>query len=1319
MDKLYPLTHPQMRIWYVEKTFPETGVSNITATVRIREHIDFTALKKALNHVVRVNEALRTRIIEQGNTPKQYFTPYEEFEIGFWDFSNQPIEALYEWDTELSRLPMRYLDSPLFFFAMFKLNESDGGFFSKMHHFITDAWTEMLLYSQIMTAYRTFCEGGQPDPTPLPSYLEYIEREKKYLKSNRFIADQEYWINQFNPVPDLVTLQTKKPAKPTLAAKRKSFILSNEEAENIRTFCRNNEITVFSFLLTMLTIYINRITGSDDIVIGTPVLNRLNSREKKMAGMFISTVPLRFQIDEGAKYIDYARKITANWFTILRHQQYPYDMLQRNLRKINSNLDKLFEITISYQNAKLARELLLWDGSTRWHFAGYQYEPLVIHVNDHDDNGTLILNYDYNTSCFADREIEFIHSHLQSLLDDALLNPDKPINSLSLIGGEELSRIENFNQTSDDYDRSKLFINLFQQQVNQDPAADALIFHDNVVSFGGLDKMANQFAHCLRSAGICRDDIVAIMLPRGIELVASMLGVLKAGGAFLPIDPTYPPDRIRYVLQNSGTKLTITTPELAKRFSLERRAVISPNDKLITQAPISRPPLVNKPEDLVYVIYTSGSTGLPKGVMIKHSGLSSLLHALKKVMYFKSGEAVLSLSTVAFDLFILEVFPALVNGMKVIMTDENEQMFPALQKALIKKHGITKLLSTPMRMQMLLDHVHNNELQDVKEIMIGGDVFPRPLLKRIKDATSAKILNAYGPTEITIAATFKDLTNASEINIGRPIANTRIYILDKHMNMVPIGVPGEIFIGGEGLARGYLNSPELTKERFISNPFVPGETLYRTGDLGRWYPKGEIAYLGRIDSQVKIRGLRIELGEIENALRQFPEVCDAVVLDIEERGKKTLCAYIVPNGELDVHLLRKKLAKMIPLFMVPSFYMIIEAIPLNSSGKIDRRALPLPDKSQNRSNYEPPAGPDENKLAGIWEEILGVKDISADEDFFALGGDSLDAVNLVTAIHANFGVEITINDIYDQPVLRNQAAKISSLKIPAQITSGHPNLVALTGSRGDNRLFLVHAGNGEINNYYELARLLSKDICIYGVRYLAQGLAPCNLTVATLAARYLKQIKEIQPQGPYYLGGWCLGGTIAFEMARHLEEAGEEVAFLALINSLSPRSWEGTALFTIDTERNFLSEFVCQQDKSYLAGIKDMEELWQSGCNLLSMDRKAEEKLRQAIPDDVSITIPNFCRTDVSTLIKYLNTIRTLHNARAFYRPPGMLKTKTCFLEATANDVIAEKDVNLAGWQRYCSEPIHRISVAGDHFSIFNSPNVEQLAAKLIFLLQI
>ena len=1266
--------------------------------------------------MVKTNEGMRTRIVEQGSGPVQYFAPYRPFKIDLQDFTGRPLVELYQWDAKLSQVPFKFLDSDLFYFVMFKLSDSDGGYFCNFHHIITDAWTEMLLYSQVMTAYRAFCEGREPDDSPAPAYHEYIAREQKYLASPRFANDKEYWISQYTPLPDLATLQTKKITKKSLAAHRKAFLLSREEAERIRTFCTEKELTVFSFFLTMLTIYINRITGSDDIVLGTTVLNRLNAREKTIFGMFISTVPLRFRLNQANRYIDFARGITANWLSVLRHQQYPYDLTLRDLRKEHGNADttgNLFEITISYQNAKTSKEILQWDGATRWHFPGYQNEPLVIHINDRDDEGSLILNYDYNISCFADKEIDFIHSHFKSLIADAITNPDKPIRALSLIGSEELQRIEGFNNTAEDYDRRVLFLDRFHRQVDLTPAAPAAVFHDHTITYRELDNEANRIGHFLRHKDVKRDDIVAVMLPRGLGLLSSILGVIKAGGAFLPIDPSYPQNRIKYMLSNSSAKIIITSGELGAQFALDPRLLVSPGDPQAAAMPSSRPRPVNEAEDLVYIIYTSGSTGFPKGVMIQHSGLRSFIHAFEKTTYYQPGEAALSLSTVAFDLFISEVFPALVNGMKVVITDESEQRIPLLQKELIKRHGIVKFMGTPSRMQYLLDEPgHNDCFSCLKEVILAGEVFPAALLKRMKVVISAEILNGYGPTETTIGATIKRLTDTNEINIGRPFANTKIYILDKNMNLTPIGVPGEIYIGGEGLARGYLNNKELTAERFVPNPFHPGERLYRTGDLGRWYPQGEIAFLGRIDSQVKIRGLRIELGEIENAIRQHPGICDAVVLDIEDRGKKSLCAYIVSqdNHRPDFGALRYNLSKRLPAFMVPSFFVSIGSIPLNNSGKVNRHALPAPDKSQlQRRAHRQPSNLCELKLARIWEQILDLDDVDPDEDFFALGGDSLDVVNLVTAIQSDFGIELTIEDIYNHTTCAKQAARLGELDDSGGVTPRHPNLVLLKRNASASNLFMVHAGSGEVSNYHQLCRLLSANINCCGIRYLPDHPASEKRQISEISGHYLIQVRAIQPKGPYFLAGWCLGGTIAFEIARQLEEAGEKVSLLAMINTICPRRWDGYE----NEERAVLSSLLAGKKCSPPDVIMDTDTLWNYVMEKVLSGQISAGQLRADLPRDAAEIIPNYATADETTLVKYLNIIRTLHYARADYYPPGILAARVCLLEAALNDAIADPQTNLAAWQKYCALPLQRSRVEGGHFSMFSTQHLGGLAQTL------
>ncbi|NPV92850.1 MAG: amino acid adenylation domain-containing protein [Firmicutes bacterium] len=1314
MKQVYPLTHPQKRIWYVEKAFPGTGVSNIAATVRIKENIDYAALEKALNHVVKNNDAVRTRIIEEGGHPLQYYADFQPFKVDFIDFSGRPIEELYQWDSHLSRQPMRLIDSDLFYFATFKISDSEGGFYSKLHHVITDAWSEMVLYSQIMTAYRAYSEGRDPESVDNPSYLDYIRREKEYQNSDKHDRDREYWMNKFTPVPDLVSLQTKKNMKKNIAARRKAFVVTTAEAARIREFCKGSGITVFSFFLTMLVVYMNRIAGTDDVVLGSPVLNRLNAMEKGMVGMFISTVPLRFSVNESSRLIDYAREINSSWISILRHQQYPFDSLLKDIRKVNSQVENLFEITISYQNAKTSKNLLLWDGSTRWHFSGFQNEPLIIHINDRDDDGTLILNFDYNTSCFAEREIEFIFTHLKCLIADAIDHPEKPIHQLNAMDSEERGRIMAFNSISDNYNQSHTtFTELLEKQVDLTPNATAVVCSNRSITYDNIDKAANRMAHFLRQNGVNRNDIVAVMLPRSVEMMTSILGVVKSGGAFLPVDSSYPKERVRFLLENSNVKLVITTRELASRFSVNQRSYISPNSRRVKESPSWRPQVINEPEDLVYIIYTSGSTGLPKGAMIKHSGLYSFVNAIREPVKYRPGGAVLSIGTISFDIFILEVFPSLVNGMKVVIANESEQRIPALQKGLIRRHRISNIFFTPIHMQLLLDEPDSRECCScLEEVMVAGDVFPPSLLQRMKELMNAEILNGYGPTETTVVMACKNLTHTNEITIGRPTSNSRVYILDRHMQIVPIGVPGEIFIGGECLSLGYLNNPELTNQRFVPDPFNPGARLYRTGDLGRWYPRGEIAFLGRIDTQVKVRGLRIELGEIESALRRHPAIADTVVLSVEVQGKKNLCAYVVPKpGEsIDFPSVRKSLLKILPRFMIPPFFIQIDAIPLNSNGKADRRALPLPGRVDiHRYNYDPPISRDELKLAEIWEQLLGVHEIGINENFFDLGGDSLDAITLVTAINSEFEVEFLFNDVYEFPTVKNQIARISELRELGD-QSSYRNIVPLHRGTTDNHVFLAHAGSGDANVYYKLCQRLFDNENYQGIRYLQEGEGPRNTSIADLAAFYLDQVFEIQPKGPYVLAGWCLGGTIAYEMVRQLEETGREVSSLTLINTICPRTWEGIAPFDIETEQKVLASLLSAEEFKLLQNTNTLEKLWDKVNKLALSGRVSEQNIRPKIPKEASDAIPNFENANAVAILRYLNNIRTLHNARSLYFPPGKIKTRVNYIGVTANDVITDQTKNISGWQKYCAGEIYRLVVEGDHFSIFRKPDVDGLA---------
>ncbi|MGI6114403.1 MAG: non-ribosomal peptide synthetase, partial [Mahellales bacterium] len=973
----YPLTHPQQRIWYTEKFFPGTSIGNITGTFKIKGDLDYQLLEKTINILIRENKALRIHIVEKDGKPMQCIKEYEYKKIDFFDLSRYSEEEIDEWAVKQAEIPFVLEDSDLYYFAIIKINDNQSGIFMKIHHLVIDAWSIVQLTNKITEYYNALREGKEICVDNAPSYIDYIKSEQEYKRSERFKKDKQYWNNMFDTVPEPATLRNRNTSDSNIRAKRMTYVLSADFTSKIREYCKQNKVSIFTIFLSVLAVYINRVTENDDIVLGTPVLNRSNRKEKNTIGMFVSTIPMRIKIENEMDFRSFTQNVTKNWMGILKHQHYPYDLLLRDLRKKHKNINNLYDILLSYQNAKFDKTIGNYHEGT-WHFNGYQADSLYIHINDREDEGSLTIDYDYVTQVFNKKSIEYLHKHLSKLLEDAIGNPEKSIARLNLIAEDERRRIINaFNDTKRPYPSHKTMQQLFEEQAALTPDNIAVVFQDKQLTYNQLNERANQLARLLRRNGVKPDDIVGIMVRRSSEMIIGIMAIIKAGGCYLPIDPEYPTDRIDYMLKDSGTKVLLTEKQLMSRLNYSGVVIDVYNEELRGESKTNLE-IINKPNDLVYAIYTSGSTGNPKAVMIEHRALINFIENVSKLLEYKPGGTVVSVTTMSFDIFVFEVFPSLAKGLKIVVANEQQQKIPELLSELIIKEKVDKILTTPSRMHLLAYGQSNIECFNVlKEIILGGEPFPQKLLKRLKSMTEARIINMYGPTEATVYCTFKDLTNTNDINIGKALDNYKIYILDKYLNPMPIGIQGELCIGGESLARGYLNREEMTKEKFIPNPFEPGTRIYKTGDLARWYPKGEIECLGRMDNQVKIRGYRIELGEIEEHLLKQDGVKEAVVVDKEDKnGKKYLCAYLVcDNGITDMQL-KDALSQELPSYMVPSSFTRLDKLPLNPNGKIDRKALPEPEIGLNTSKgYSKPRNDIDRKLIDIWSKVLNVKGI--------------------------------------------------------------------------------------------------------------------------------------------------------------------------------------------------------------------------------------------------------------------------------------------------------------------------------------------------------
>ena len=1036
--KYYPLTHPQKGIWYTEKLYPGTSIGTISATLRLKDDVDYSILEKAINIFIEKNDGTRLRFTEIDNEPMQYVSDYKYVRLNFYDFSKNGIEKLYKWDEEQTRQPFNLFDNDLFYFALIKIDDRDGGFLVKMHHLVSDAWTMSIVGNSIVEYYYSLKNSTTIEAENKPTYLDYIIKEDEYRKSNRFEIDKQYWNEKLDNWSEVTSLKVRKTNELTTRARRKTFLIPKKLTSRIREYCSEKGFSEYVLFFAALSMYINRVTAKEDIILGTTLLNRSNMKDKNTVGMFTSAaVPTRIIIRDEMNFRTFVEYISKEMMGLMRHQRYPYDLMAKRVREQNRVSGAIFDIVLSFQNSKFTNvDDNAGKYATRWHFSGHQIESLLININDRDNDGRLIVDYDYLTDLFYATEIEFIHQHIINLLWHALDNPEKSISRLEMLSEQEKHKIlHDFNNTKTCFPDNKTLQQLFEEQAEKTPDNTAVIFNNKKLTYRELNDKANSLAVTLRLNGLKPDEIAGIMTYRSLEMVVGIFGIIKAGGAYMPIDPQYPENRIKYMIEDSGAKLLLTQESLTDNMSIDCR-IINLDEENAYSYCRGNIENINKPKDLAYIIYTSGSTSRPKGVMIEHISAINRLNWMQKKYPIGNDSCILQKTPYTFDVSVWELFWWSFTGASVCMLEPGGEKDPELIISTVEKYKVTTMHFVPSMLNMFLQYLEEqaniSRLSSLRQVFSSGEALSIQHVKKFNNllnlTNGTELYNLYGPTEATVDVSYFDCSPEVRLNlvpIGKPIDNIKLYILDKNMNLLPAGIPGELFIGGVGVARGYLNKPELTDDRFIENPFVPGEKIYKTGDLTRWFSKGDIEYLGRMDFQIKIRGFRIELGEIENRILAYPGVFDAVVVGRSgNNDSKYLCAYFSGENGISVEELKLHLSKELPEYMVPKYIIRLEKLPISSNGKVNRKALPEHEISTDTDiEYIAPYDEIERKLTSVCSEILKIEKLGINENLFDLGGDSLMVIDILTRIYKyNWGLSAA--DFYKYKTVGELSQKI-------------------------------------------------------------------------------------------------------------------------------------------------------------------------------------------------------------------------------------------------------------------------------------------------------
>ncbi len=858
-----------------------------------------------------------------------------------------------------------------------------------------------------------------------PSFFDSLETEKEYLRSKRFLNNKAFWKSQ--STSDLEFVYFKKRPKPyCTAAKRICCILPERISTRVNGFCQENGISILVLFMSILSIYINKITSKKEITIGTTVLNRINHTEKKTVGMFVNIIPIFIQLKKSSSFFQYMNLVASIWKISLINSRYPYDLIMEEYHKKYGLNDELFDVTLTYQNAIHQCPDGFQGMKSYWHPYGHQINALNVHISDRENSSHFAIEYDYLLELFTATEIEDLHLHLMHLLQDALGNPDKPLSELELMSPAEKQRLlHEFNEpqmslTSPD----RLLHQFFEAQAFQNPDYIAIIFGEERITYGELNRKANQIARMLRGKGIKPNSIIGLLVKRSPEMFYGILGVLKAGGAYLPIDPEFPRGRVKYILEDSRCDILLTNDFLIGNTTWQGEIVNFNAAWDIVDG--SNPGNLSGLSDLAYVIYTSGSTGQPKGVMVEHRSIVNTVNWRMHHYHFTAGDVLLQIPPYNFDSSVEDVFSFLSVGAPIVMIEQEKRLDLMYVRELITRHQVTHFLVTPLFYHTMLDEIAPG-LTRLSSVTVAGENFHLNLVKKhFQKLPSVKLYNEYGPTENSVCSTVYQFTPQDrEILIGKPISNCQCYVLSPDLNLQPVGIPGELYLGGMGLARGYVANSQLTAEKFVFVKAI-GERLYRTGDLVKWTAEGNLQFIERADNQVKIRGFRIEPGEIEFQLINHPAVVETVVMAREDGdGNKFLCAYVVSDQRPTIVELKGFLSKNLPGYMIPSHFVFLDKLPLTPNGKIDKKALPAPD-DEPKVGYVPPENEVEKKLAAYWQEILGGNtQIGTMDNFFEIGGDSLAVIRILTMSY-NQQWDLTVQDFYRYNTIKDLAARIIS-----------------------------------------------------------------------------------------------------------------------------------------------------------------------------------------------------------------------------------------------------------------------------------------------------
>ncbi|WP_169829171.1 non-ribosomal peptide synthetase [Tsuneonella mangrovi] len=1143
-----PVSLAQRRMWLVDMLSKGNSAYNISNTVRLDGSLDVAALERALSEIVERHEVLRTRFPQGEREPWQEVLPAAPMPLDVIDLSDLPTdEQEARWQARAKQLLQHQHDlerGPLFQSALLRLGPESAILVLVFNHIVYDnIWSSGIFFRELGALYSAFASGEAQSPlAPLAhQFADYAVWERERASNSQLESQIAYWKQQLANLPEPLQVPGDhlRPDMPSLKGGQVAFQVPSDLANAIADFARAESATTFMALMACWQMLLHRYSQQDDILIGTPTGRRYLAETEDMIGLFINNLVLRARFTPGLTFrglLAQMRQVTIDAFS---NDELPFEDLVAELEFPRSRADApLFQHLFIHRN----------NTHSRWEIPGLRLSRVPLHTGGSKYDLTLSMleegermsgTLEYSSDLFEHASAERIAAHYIALMGRAIENPDIPVAMLDMLdAAEREALLHDWNPPATQFPELHPH-QLVEQQAAVTPDAPAVIGENVALTYAALNARANRMAARLRGMGVGPGELVAVCMERSPDLVVALLAVMKTGGAYVPLDPTFPVDRLHYMVENSRAKVCISQPGVVDRLGpVEAETVLlEANDPRLEEGDASDQPPTGSLDDLAYVIYTSGSTGRPKGVQVVRRGLVNFLESMRHEPGIGRSDVLHSLTTICFDIAALELFLPLICGAQVVIKSQKLALDPELLLASMEETGTTIMQATPVTWRMLLDQGWRGD-PPIK-VLCGGEAMSLELAGQLV-ATGCEVWNLYGPTETTIWSSVRRVRAQEDaINLGYPIANTSFLICSPDLELQPVGVPGELLIGGDGLARGYFALDEMTREKFIDHPFAPGERLYRTGDLVVRQASGDIRFLGRIDNQVKLRGFRIELGDIETHLEAHPAVKQCVVVARNDKGgEKRLVAYLLAStGEtIDVDALRSFARERMPDYMIPSSYMGLETLPLTPNGKVDRKALPdptyLPDLEAVGSDYVAPGNETEKILAHMWMEILAIDKVSITDSFQDLGGTSLSAASLMVRIRAQFGYSFSPDVLLQAPTIQRIAEAINQHFTPVNTV-----FVPLRrGAPGSPVLLLVAGAGGHVFSFLNFARALPFEATVYGLKpFGVDDIDELPTTFEAIAAKYVAELENICPEGPVIASGYSMGARVAFEIARQLE----------------------------------------------------------------------------------------------------------------------------------------------------------------------------------------